>query len=162
MKNPFRHKRALFIACIIIAAVFLMPIISGLIDMKPYNELLDADAMNVYNNGSYIGTFADPKNIMDTFNGAVGVGVVDLSQISLKRVDLAELYTLEFIKKGRLISTIEILAVRSNDKLTEEVTGSFRKFNGKYVVMLEKGYYFIFGQRFYDNLSRLLADNKLG
>ena len=158
MKNPFRHKRALFIAYIIIAAVFLMPIISSLIDMKPYNELLDADAMN----DSYIGTFADPKNIMDTFNGAVGVGVVDLSQISLKRVDLAELYTLEFIKKGRLISTIEILAVRSNDKLTEEVTGSFRKFNSKYVVMHEKGYYFIFGQRFYDNLSRLLADNKLG
>lgn len=98
---------------------------------------------------------------MDTFNGAVDVGVVDLSQISLKRVDLAELYTLEFIKKGRLISTIEILAVRSNDKLTEEVTGSFRKFNGKYVVMLEKGYYFIFGQGFYDNLSKLLADGKI-
>lgn len=100
MKNPFRHKRALFITCIIIAAVFLMPIISSLIDMKPYNELLDADAMNVYSNGSYIGTFADPKNIMDTFNGAVGVGVVDLSQISLKRADLTELYTLEFIKKA--------------------------------------------------------------
>ena len=38
-----------------------------------------------------------------------------------------------------------------------KVAVNCRGFNGEYVVIHEDGYYFTFGQRFYDNLSGILA-----
>ena len=125
--------------------------------MKGYNVLLEADTMNVYSNGSLVGTFAEPRDILHTFNETiVGVGVVDISRIDLRKSDFKELYTLEFVKNNEVISTIEML-VPKKDKLTERTVSSFRTFNGEYVIMQEDGYYFTFGQRFYDNLSGILA-----
>lgn len=156
MKNTHRRKRPLLIASVIL----LIAIINYLNPrMKGYNELLDADTMNVYSNGSLIGTFAEPQDILHTFEGtAVGVAVIDISQLGLKKSDCKELYTIEFVKNSKVISSIEILVPQPKDESTErKVAGNCREFNGEYVVMHEDGYYFTFGQRFYDNLSGILA-----
>lgn len=125
--------------------------------MKNYSELLGADAMNVYHNGAFVETIPEPPDIIATYNGIVGVGVIDISKLGLKKSDFIELYTLEFVKNNKAISTIEMLALQLNDGMKERTVSNFRKFNGESVVMYEDGYYFIFGQKFYDDLSGLLA-----
>lgn len=155
MKNNPRRKRSL----LIVSVILLIVIINYLNPrMKGYNELLEADAMNVYSNGSLVGTFEEPQDILDTFNGTiVGVGVIDISRLNLKKSDFKELYTIEFVKNNKPISTIEMLVPKLKDESTERAMREFRKFNGEYVIMREDGYYFVFGQRFYDNLSGILA-----
>ena len=156
MKITHHRKRPLLIASVIL----LIAIISYFNPrMKGYNELLDADAMNVFSNGSLIGTFAEPQDILDTYQGTiVGVGVIDISRLGLKKSDFEELYTIGFVKNNKVISTIEMLVPQLKDESTErKVAENCREFNGEYVVMHEDGYYFTFGQRFYDNLSGILA-----
>lgn len=155
MKITHHRKRPLLIASVIL----LIAIINYLNPRMGYDELLDANTMNVYSNGSLIGTFAEPQDILHTFEGtAVGVAVIDISQLGLKKSDCKELYTIEFVKNSKVISSIEILVPQPKDESTErKVAENCREFNGEYVVMHEDGCYFIFGQRFYDNLSGILA-----
>ena len=158
MKNILQRKHLLFVVCTIIVFVLLIVTISIITRMKNYNELLGANAMNVYSGGSFLGTFTEPQDIMDTYNGIVGVGVIDISELALKKTDFIELYTLEFVKNDKVISTIEMLTPQLNDGFNEQIVADyFREFNGKYVVMHEDGYFFVFGQQFYNDLSRIFT-----
>lgn len=91
MKKIPRRKRPLLVA----SAILLIAIIIYCNPrMKGYNVLLEADTMNVYSDGSLVGTFAEPRDILHTFNETiVGVGVVDISRIDLRKSDFKELYT---------------------------------------------------------------------
>ena len=156
MKTKFYQKRPLFVVGALVVVSILVASISTLTEMKNYDELLDTDTMNVYSGGSFLGSFTEPQELMDTYSGSVGVGVIDLSDIGLKKTDFIELYTLEFIKNDDVISKIEMLTLRSGNGFNEQkVVDYFREFDGNYVVMHEDGYFFIFGQQFYSNLSRI-------
>ncbi|MEG2915639.1 MAG: hypothetical protein RR839_04270 [Oscillospiraceae bacterium] len=126
--------------------------------MKNYDQLLDADIMNVYSDNSLVLAFKTPRDIMEVYRDTtIGVGVIDLSQLGIKKSDLTELYTLEFIKNNKVISTIEMLIPQYADEIDKTIIEHFRKFNEKYVIMHENTHYFIFGEQFYDNLSELLT-----
>ena len=72
--------------------------------------------------------------------------------------NLMELYTLKFIKSKKVVCTNEMLEPQLRDRFDEQtVAVCFRKFNRKCDVMHENGFGFRFGQQFYGNLSRLLA-----
>lgn len=157
MNNKPRRKRSLFAVGTIIVVGILIFTVSVLTEMKNYDELLDADTMNVYSRGSFLGTFVEPQEIMDTYNGSVGVGVIDISDLGLKKTDFIELYTLEFVKNDAVISTIEMLQLQLNEESYKQIAADyFREFDCTYVIMQEDGHFFVFGQQFYNNLSRLL------
>ena len=156
MKTKFYQKRPLFVVGALVVVSILVASISTLTEMKNYDELLDTDTMNVYSGGSFLGSFTEPQELMDTYSGSVGVGVIDLSDIGLKKTDFIELYTLEFIKNDDVISKIEMLTLQTDNGFDEQkVAGYLREFDGKYVVMHENGHFFVFGQQFYNNLSRI-------
>lgn len=91
------------------------------------------------------------------YNRIVGVGVIDISDLGLKKNDFVELYRLEFEKGGKKISSIAMLTPNAEANFDERIFADhFREFNSDYVVMYEDGYFFEFGQKFYDDLSKLL------
>lgn len=151
------RKHYLFVVCTIVVFILLMMSISELTKMKNYNNILDADVMNVYSDGVILESFTEPQDIMDTYNGIVGIGVIDISELGLKKTDFIEVYRLEFEKDGKEISSIKMLTPQMETEFNKQIGEDyFRKFNGKYVVMYEAGHYFEFGQKFYDNLARLI------
>lgn len=153
-----KRKKLLFIAGVVVVLALLAVIKDSVSGMKEYDELLVAEVMNVYDGDSLICSFPNPQQIMDTYNGSVGVGVVDISQHGLNKSDLEKLYTFEFVKNSKTIGSIEMFALRESDEIDEQsATDVFRKYNGKYVVMHETGNYFLFGERFYDCLSELIT-----
>ena len=145
-----RKHTLLFLGAAVLILLVSLTVSHGT-EMKNYDCLLSANRMNLYDGDSFIASSSTPADILDTHNGIVGVGSVNLSYWERKKVGLSELYRLEFMEDNEKISTIKILASTSENDFD-----FWRKLNGNDVILYEDGRYFIFGQDFFDRLSELL------
>lgn len=153
-----KRQRHLFM---VVGAVFFVLFAANKVvnsGMKNYNELLDADVMNVYDEASLVCSLSNVPDILDTYHGVVGVGVFDITLLDLKSSDLMKRYTLEFLENDKVISSIAVFALEDcGEKGEGSVKDYFRKFNGEYVVLYEKNCYFVFGQSFFDRMSEFFT-----
>lgn len=150
---------------IILLAFFLLILITKpMFSLKNYNALLDADTLSIYSNNKLVTTVNNPAYMMDTFKDIVGVGLTNTSQLGTSRISMTELYRLEFVKDGKIISTIKILTPKTQkaiDRVNQSGSNSYwREFDDHYVIMTENFQYFLFGADFFKNLSEILKGVK--
>lgn len=147
-----------------VAAVALLLAVSfavgQIFGMKDYAVLYEADTLNIYSGGQLLKTVAGPANMLDTFQGTLGIGVVDSTSLGVKGVDLTELYALAFLKDGKTISTIQLLTPKNPQQLGTPATNVWAELEGKAVIMGEKGHYFLFGAEFFSKLEQVLREIK--
>lgn len=157
MRKYFSHGTKKKIA-IVALAIIILCLLTSFFEDRNYTLLLDADAMNVYSGADLITTIDEPGYLIDTFQGSVGIGVVDLGQLGVRRFQMRELYKLEFIKNDKAISTITLLTPKNPDKVEKEKLEAWGELQGYYVVMYERFDYFRFGKNFYSALEKVLND----
>lgn len=114
--------------------------------------LADADELNVYADDSLIYSTPDPFSILPLYKGTVVTS--SLGRLKVTRAMLKELYTLEFLDDGKVISKIKVMTPRNPDN--EDKFEDWRTLDGHYVMLCQKDYYFSFGQEFLDNLSEAI------
>lgn len=162
MTDSISIKRVALIIVVIIILAFCSLRTNANIVIN-YNELLDAEKLEVYIDGSEVCEIVEPGYLMDTYQGIVGLAIVELSELGVRRNNLVELYELRFYNRGEIISNIIVLSPESQsviDKIEERsLGGTWRKMDGRYVVLYENGQYFLFGEKFFDDLSHALAKN---
>ena len=164
MKHPFqispRSKKNILAVNILSLLVLISFILSSLFSLKNYNLLLNADTMKVYSNGILITAVNEPGYMMDTFNGSVGVGVVDSSELGVSRFGMSELFRLEFIKDDKTISIIKLFTPKTLDDVDKHTLADiWMEFEGNYVIMNENGNYFLFGEVFFSELAKVFNGN---
>lgn len=164
MKHPFqssqRAKKNIQAVTILSLLVLISFIMSSLFSLKNYNILLNADTMKVYSNGILITSVNEPRYMMDTFNGSVGVGVVDSSELGVSRFGMSELLRLKFIKDDKTISVIKLFAPKNPDDIDKHTLADiWMEFEGNYVIMNENGNYFLFGDDFFSELAKVFNGN---
>ena len=152
-----RKGKILLLAILLIITIcFLSPMFS----LKGYNSLLDADTLKIYSNDKLITTVDNPAYMLDTFgDDIVGISLTDTTKLGINRRNMSELYRLEFLKDGKVISSIKILTPKTQkdiDKINEKFSAQWREFDGHFVIMSENFQYFLFGKIFFENLSEAL------
>lgn len=157
MRKYFSHSTKKKIA-IVALVIIILSLLNIFLQDRNYTLLLDAEVMNVYSGGRLIATIDEPGYLIDTFNGGVGIGVVDTGQLGVRRFQMRELYKLEFIKNDKTISTITLLTPKNPDKVEKEKLEAWGELRGYYVVMYERFDYFRFGKNFYSSLEKILND----
>lgn len=154
-----KHKGKIIIALLLAVIIITAP----LFDLKNYGVLLDADIMYIYKDNTLVTTVNNPADIMDTFNGSVAISLTDTSYLGIRRISMAELYRLEFVKDGKIISKIKILTPRTQkaiDKIDQNnLKAYWKQINGHYIIMTENFQYFSFGEHFFENLSEILKQS---
>lgn len=155
--NSPRAKKNIGIFTIIILLVLISLTMNSIFGLKNYSILLDADTMKVYSNDILTTVVNEPGYMMDTFNGAVGVGVVDSSELGVSRFGMSELYRLDFIKDDKTISVIKLFTPKNFDDIDKHTLSDiWMEFEGNYVTMNENGNYFLFGKDFFSELAKVL------
>lgn len=157
MNHKLTLKKIIILFTIIILLVLISFTMSSLFNMKNYNILLNTDTMKVYSKDTLITVVNEPGYMMDTFNGSVGVGIVDSSMLGVSKFGMLELYKLEFIKDDKIISVIRIFTPKNpNDFDNHILEGYWMKFEDNYVIMNENNHYFLFGEGFFNELTKVL------
>jgi len=152
-----RERKILSVAIVLIITIcFLSPMFS----LKDYNSLLNADTLKIYSNDKLITTVDNPAYMMDTFgDNIVGIYLTDTSKLGINRRSMSELYRLEFLKDGKVISSIKILTPKNQkdiDNINESFGTEWREFDDHFAIMSENFQYFLFGESFFENLSEAL------
>lgn len=153
------HKR---ITCFVIVMFVLIFIAIKMPGLKDYSILYNADVLNVYAaNDALIAVINNPVYMLDSqIDGAMPLHLTELSRLGIPRICMAELYRLEFVENGKIISIIRILTPQTqwaNNKITQSDSKyEWKVLNGSYVIMTENTKYFSFGSTFFENLSSLL------
>lgn len=159
-----RKSKILITLFIIFIIILLIVITKPMFSLKNYTDLLDADTLSIYSNNELVSTINNPAYMMDTFKGIVGVSLTNTSQLGISRISMTELYKLEFVKDGKIISAIKFLTPATQkaiDKINQSDFNSYwREFDGHYVIMTENFQYFLFGADFFENLSEILQGVK--
>lgn len=153
-----KYKKKLFVIMIILIICLLSPMYT----LKNYGILLEADELCIYKGSELVTTVKNPAYMLDTFKGTVGIYVVDESDLGINRFNMKELYRLEFLDNNKIISSIKILTPKTKkgiDKINRNNGINWRKINGDYVVLYENTYYFLFGDKFFENLSQILNES---
>ena len=152
-----RERKILSVAIVLIITIcFLSPMFS----LKDYNSLLNADTLKIYSNDKLITTVDNPAYMMDTFDDNIeGTYLTDTSKLGINRRSMSELYRLEFLKDGKVISSIKILTPKNQkdiDNINESFGTEWREFDDHFAIMSENFQYFLFGESFFENLSEAL------
>lgn len=128
--------------------------------ISPAVLLLDSDTLNIYKNNMLIISIENPIELLDPENEGV-LPIYIPSNLGISRFMMTELYTLEFSKKGKVISRIRILTPKTTRAITLIDRNSFSQYewnilHDRYVILRESFEFFTFGQGFFDNLSDML------
>lgn len=151
-----RHKGKILITILLVVIFIVVPMFSR----KNYGILLDADILRIYSNNTLIATVDNPGYLVDVYNGSIGVGWIDTSSLGISRINMTEIYRLEFVKDGKIITNIKVLTPRNQEAIyrieQRNIKNVWRELDGHYVVMTENFHYFSFGSDFFENLSKVL------
>lgn len=152
-----KHKIKITLILLILLGFMLQPMFT----LKNYDLLLGADTLRIYSQNELIATVDHPADILDTFNGGVGVGVTDVSNLGIHKTNMKELYRLEFLKSGKVLSAIKIMTPK-NQKAIEQIKkrncgDTWQVFDGQSIILAENHQYFLFGDAFFQKLSEILS-----
>lgn len=152
-----KHKIKMVIVFLIILIFLLQPMFT----LKNYDILLDADTLRIYSDDELIATVDNPAAMLDTFQGAVGIGVTDASNLGIHKTSMKEIYRLEFLKSDKILSRIKIMTPK-NQKAIERIKQSncghaWQVFHGRSIILTENHQYFLFGDVFFQKLSEILS-----
>lgn len=158
--SPFVINRKGKMLITLLLLIIVIYSTNTMFSLKDYNILLDADTLNIYSNNELVTTVNNPIYMLDAYKGIVGVYVTNTFFLGISRIRMSELYRLEFVKDGKIISNIKILTPKNQNAIDKIVqsgsNGSWRKLDDHYVIMTENYQYFAFGVDFFKNLSKIL------
>lgn len=157
MTNVFRY----FIRHKILTSVLIITVISIGLSLSvrsfDYNKVNEADMLHIYEEGVLIAALENPSSVLGVVEA---IYITTPKQLGLSPFQMKELYALEYLTDGEVVSRMKIMSPRNDEAIAvlekKSKLNEWIKLNGEFSVMRSRLCYFSLGKHYYSVLSEIV------